>query len=149
MNDAIDELLAELEVVSMVRENGRLCMHDGKLSIESYVESKNMQAIASWVQLSIKRWWNQDSRAHTLTALQCLVMRCGSLMHDINRYPADTSSKDAQLNRLCEKCTSACVGLQNLKTTYKDDAAVMARILMLIQRLEIIMSDINDIRKRE
>ena len=141
MDIATDELFADLEVISMVKESGRLCVNDGKLSIEPYVDTNGMYAIASWASLSFKRWWNQDSRDHAIVALQCVVMRCGNMFHDIVLSPE--GGRGARLERLLAKCDAARTGLSNLRTTYKDDAATFARITMLMQRLEIIVSDIN------
>ena len=142
MDSVVDDLLADLEVVAMIKDHGRLCINNGQLSLEPRIEFNGVNSALSWASLALRRWWNQDSRGHTLVSLQCIVLRCGQLSTDI--LLSDVHDKSKKLHRLLEKCDNAASGIENLKTTYADDASVTARLTLLVQRLEIIAINIRD-----
>ena len=128
--NTIDELLTELEVLSMIKENGRIKVTNGKISVESATYSSGLHGMSSWVGLSMRRWWNQNSRGYDIMAIQNLVLRIEAYVKEVVHVN--------DLKRITVYCQKACTGLENLKITYRDDAFNSACIELLIQKLKII-----------
>ena len=126
-----DSILYDLEVISMIKENGKICFKNGKISLEPIINNGGIHGFASWLLLSTKRRWTQDSREFSILAIQNLVLRIEILLS----CPLHYSEK----NRIAEYCSKAVSGLENLKYTYKHDAQSVASLEIIIQKFSIII----------
>lgn len=128
-----EDLTTDLKVISMLKENGRLCIRNGHLSIEPQLYNKEnvLLTFGSYASLSVRRWWNQDNRHSALLKVQSILLKCQELSSKIN---------ENEKNDLRELCKNAALGLQNLKSTYDRDAAVNARLSVYIKALNDICS---------
>jgi hypothetical protein len=131
-----DSILYDLEVISMIKENGKICFKNGKISLEPIINNGGIHGFASWIILSTKRRLTQDSREFSILAIQNLVLR----LEIILSCPLSHSEK----NRISEYCGKAITGLENLKYTYKHDAQSVACIEIIIQKLNLIIQNQKD-----
>ena len=132
----VDSILYDLEVISMIKENGKICFKNGKISLEPIINNGGIHGFASWIILSTKRRWTQDSREFSILAIQNLVLRLEILLS----CPLNCSEK----SRISEYCNKAIPGLDNLKYTYKHDAQSVASIEIIIQKFKIIIDAQKD-----
>ena len=130
MND-LDSILCELEILSMIKNNGKLCVKSGRLSLEPTINNGGFHGFTSWVLLSAKRKWTQDSREYTLLAIQNVILRLelviGSLLSASDKL------------RITDYCKKALPGLEKLKSTYQYDARCVANVEMMVQKLTLIV----------
>ena len=132
-----DSILYDLEVISMIKENGKICFKNGKMSLEPIINNGGIHGFASWILLSTKRRWTQDSREFSILAIQNLVLRLEILLS----CPLNHSEKI----RISEYCSKSLIGLQNLKCTYKHDAQSVASLEIIIQKLVLIIQTQKDL----
>lgn len=126
----IDSILSELEVLSMIQENGKLCMKNGKLSLEPVVNNGGIQGMTSWALLAVKRRFFQDSREYALLAVQNLILR-------LEIHLRTVMSVNERQN-IIQYCKKADQGLSSLQKTYKHDAQCVATIEIISQNLRNI-----------
>ena len=129
----IEDLSTNLKVMSMLKQNGRLCIRNGNLSIEPQVYNKEnvLLTFGSYASLAIRRWWNQDNRQSALLKVQAIILKCQETYSKLN---------DTDKAEFIELCKNAATGLENLQKTYENDAAVNARLSVYIKNLNSICS---------
>ena len=127
-----EDLITDLKVISMLKEDGRLCIRNGHLSIEPSIIAKQniLYTWGAYTSLAVRRWWNQDNRHNALLKLQSIILKC----HEIFEKLSD--EKKEEFNLLCAE---AAKGLVFLKQTYNNDAAVSARLSVYIKNLNKII----------
>lgn len=123
-----EDLITDLKVISMLKENGRLCIRNGQLSIEPSIITKQnvLYTWGAYASLSVRRWWNQDNRQNAILKVQSIVLKCYETSAKLD------GEKKSVFNNLC---SDAANGLKCLKDTYKYDAAVSARLSVYINNL--------------
>ena len=131
----LDFILSELEVISMIQENGKVCMKNGKLSLEPLNNNGGLHGFTSWAILSIKRRFTQDSREYAILSIQNLILRLELVL----RSPL---LGDGEKDFIIEQCQKAKCGLSNLQKTYKHDAQCVANIQIIIQHLVVIIQPV-------
>ena len=131
LNMEFEDLCTDLKVIGMIKENGRLCIRNGSLSIEPCPLNKEniLLTWASYGSLALRRWWNQDNRQNALLKVQSIILK----IHEI--YPKLSETEKHDFNQLC---TDAATGLSYLQQTYISDAAVNARLSVYIKNLNEI-----------
>jgi hypothetical protein len=124
----IEDLSTNLKVISMIKENGRLCIRNGCLSIEPEIHNKENVFLTwgSYASLSLRRWWNQDNRHSAMIKVQSIILKCQEV------YSKLSPEEKIELSKLCK---DAAIGLSNLQQTYTHDAAVFARLSVYIKNL--------------
>ena len=129
----LEDLITDLKVLSLLKENGRLCLRDGNLSIEPQLENKEniLLTWGSYASLALRRWWNQDNRRSAMLKVQSIIMKCYDVVQKL-----DTKERE-DLSTLCHEASK---GLTHLQQTYKHDAAVSARLSVYIKNLNEICS---------
>jgi len=127
-----EDLRTDMKVLSMIKENGRLCIRNGQLSIEPQLTNKEniLFTWGSYATLAARRWWNQDNRHSALLKVQSIIMK----IHEINSKL--TSQEDQE--EFSYLCKEAAKGLTNLQNTYSEDAAINARLSVYIKNLESV-----------
>ena len=121
-NKEIDNILTDLNVISMLKENNRLCIRNEKLSIDSEVSGRFIYGIASWGIVALKRWWHNDNRDNIIAYLWDLYQR------SLN-YKEEHEDVSYAI-------TLSIGGLENLCVTYHADHTVVARLRVLINKLK-------------
>ena len=130
---AIDDLFTELQIISMLKENNKLCLRNGKLAIERESTGGGLLGIFSWTGSRINRWKNGDSRLTTLQHVSEIMNRSFNMCEQL-KSKEDTRSQWC-LKQFSELFKSSCIGLKNFSTTYSDDASIVARTTVLIKRI--------------
>ena len=120
----IDTTIAALKIIGMVPKNGKLCVRKGQLALD----------VPDRMQF-VRRWTNGDSRDLTLmhirNTINSAIKICKGLLHNADSVELSQWS----LGRILEEMERAQVGIQNLKTTYLDDSAMIANLDVLADRL--------------
>ena len=128
----IEDLSTNLNVMSMIKENGRLCIRNGCLSIEPEVHNKEniLLTWGSYASLALRRWWNQDNRHSALIKVQSIILKCQEIFSKLS------SEDKLEFSNLCK---DAAIGLSKLQQTYSNDAAVYARLSVYIKNLNAVV----------
>lgn len=134
----IDTTIAALKIIGMVPKNGKLCVRKGQLSLDV---ADNTQAVRRWVQ--------GDSRDVTLMHARNTInsaVKISKALSEERATPPNTSAGNLSrwtLGRLVAEMEQCDVGLQNLKTTYACDSAMVANLDVLSDRLRAHRSELS------
>ena len=120
------DLFTDLEVLSMIKENDKICIRDGHITIEHKSHP---------IKTAMRRWINNDSRRLSIMQINSIITKslqvCSESRND--------SEKFWVIEQFYNHFTNVIDGLSNLKKTYSDDSSIVARInvicAMLIQEL--------------
>lgn len=108
---ASDDIVINLKILSMVKENQKLCVNNGTLTVET--DNKSLL-------VSLKRWMNGHNRTNTMNFLKNLVSTSISLNDQ----------------KLIEPLKEALLGLNALAITYANDTVVVATIRVLEKKIK-------------
>lgn len=133
IEEHIDSVMTRLKVIGMVKKNGRLSIRNGNLTIESDNHLQN-----------VRRWMNNDSRDVTLMHIRSTINNAIQLTKGIIGKQVDVQLRDWTLQRLLDDMTNSQMGLINLKSTYADDATVVANLDVLLERLQANCAKLNE-----
>ena len=126
MNGTTADLFTDLEVLSMIKEEDKLCIRDGHITIEQRSHP---------MKIAVRRWANNDSRRLTIMHINTLITQSLQICSE-NR---NDSEKSWTIEQFCKHFTNSLDGLSNLKKTYIDDSAIVARLnvisAMLIEEI--------------
>ena len=111
----VDQILTSLKIIGRIKEGQKVCVRDGLLSIENK---------STGVMSSFRRWVNGDNRFTTLSYIKNVVSNAIEI--------ASLCKEDDIKSALGE----AIVGLGSLAVTYGHDAAVLATIEVMQDRIK-------------
>ncbi len=111
----VDQVLTSLKIIGRIKEGQKVCVRDGLIHIE--VKS-------SGVVSSIKRWIHGDNRFTTLSYIKNVVNNG----LDLCKICDEQDLRDA--------LGESIVGLSSLAVTYSNDAATLATIEVLQERIK-------------
>ena len=136
MTQGSDELLSNLKVIGMVKENGKLCIRNGHLSLELNNENQDVSIInlTTWIQTTLKRWWNHDNRTNNIVMLQSIIHTSILFCEDIIKKEEHIQTSNL-LKRYYNTYCEVLIGLSNLKKTYDGDASIVARLIVLHEKV--------------
>lgn len=123
----IDTTIAALKIIGMVPKSGKLCVRKGQLSLDV---ADNAQGLRRWIQ--------GDSRDVTLMHARNTINSAVKISKALSQEGSPSSTSDLcrwTLGRLVAEMEQCDVGLQNLKTTYANDSAMVANLDVLSDRL--------------
>lgn len=126
IEEQIDNTLMNLKIIGMVQKNGRLCIRKGQLTLESDDPYQN-----------IRRWFHKDKRDVCVMHIKNTINGAVRLKKQILANQVEVELREWTLQRLCIEMRNCQSGLQNLKSTYHDDAAVKSILDVLLERLQI------------
>lgn len=127
-DDFIDSVISNLRILSMIPKAGKLCVRKGQLSVDTVVRGQFV-----W------RWVNGDSRDSTMNHVRNTISSAIAIVTNImnsNKDDGDSWIPSWTIMRLCEEMESCEAGLCNLRTTYAEDAAVVATLYTMSERLK-------------
>jgi hypothetical protein len=110
-----DQILTSLKIIGRIKEGQKVCVRDGLIHIEGK---------SSGVVSSLKRWLHGDNRFTTLSYIKNVVNNALDLCKVCN----ERDLKDA--------LGESIVGLSSLAVTYGNDAATLATIEVLQDRIK-------------
>ncbi len=120
----VDQILTSLRIISLIKENQKVCVRDGFIILESK---------STGVMPAVRRWLNRDNRTKTISYIQNVINHA----LEITKTHTDTET----IEKLKQGIRNSVIGLKSLGVTYNTDAATSARITVLEER---ILSNIND-----
>ncbi len=155
MNPAINELLVNLKITSKIPENGRIKRSEKLIALED----SNVKLF--W----LKRFISGDSRKKAIDDITEIVSyaieKCNDIVNSkffeghakINIEDSFVSRKmDNEYQKHYEileliytELKNSMIGLCNLKTTYHNDATIVAKIDILLSRIK---NHLKDLEKR-
>ena len=120
------DIFTDLEVLSMIKEYDKICIRDGHITIERKTHP---------IKTAVRRWANNDSRRLTIMQINNLISQSLQLCLEAR----NDSEKIWTIDQFCKHFTNILDGLSNLKKTYTDDSAIVARLnvisAMLIEEI--------------
>lgn len=128
-----DDLLANLKIISRIRQHERLSTTGDTVRVESQD-----------VLQSLRRWYNGESREKNLSSIAMIVDNAFSQLELRTRKQDPSPSDRVFIIRLKEELTSTMRGLQNLQTTYERDSVAEARIDVLLDRIRTQLSQFDE-----
>ena len=111
----IDQVLTSLKIIGRIKEGQKVCVRDGLIHIEPK---------SSGVISSLKRWIHGDNRFTTLSYIKNVVNNALDLCKVCNEQDIRDALNDS------------IVGLSSLAVTYGNDAATLATIEVLQDRIK-------------
>ena len=111
----IDQVLTSLKIIGRIKEGQKVCVRDGLIHIEPK---------SSGVISSLKRWIHGDNSFTTLSYIKNVVNNALDLCKVCNEQD------------LREALNESIVGLSSLAVTYGTDAATLATIEVLQDRIK-------------
>lgn len=125
-DEFVDQVLTSLRVISMIKEGQKVCVRNGNLSLENQ---------STGLLTAIKRWVNNDNRYTTIAYIKNVINNA----IDISKlHTCDTTLK--QLNEALQR---SIMGLDCLGVTYEGDAAMMATIHVMHNRIQTEVTSLN------
>ena len=118
----VDQVLANLKVISMVQEGARLRLIAGQLSID----------YPSPVQ-PIRRWFYGDSRSIMLNHVRGVIHNALNIVK-IEHMVLD-KDRTWIVKKIIESLLKAKNGIQNLMNTYQHDAVVFCALEVLTDKI--------------
>jgi len=120
------DLFTDLEVLSMIKEDDKICIRNGRITIERKTHP---------IKTAVRRWANNDSRRLTIMQINTLISQSLQLCLEAR----NDSEKIWVIDQFCKHFTNTLDGLSNLKKTYIEDSAIVARLnvisAMLIEEI--------------
>jgi hypothetical protein len=149
-DEFVDNTIANLKIIGMVGQNGKLRVRKGQLCLE---KDDRMQPVRRWASgdsrdLTLLHIRNAISNATRITAM----LAGGGLADATDNFDAsvngvngsngsnssnnvNNSSRRWTVARITAELSQCETGLQNLRTTYTADSIMVANIGVIIERL--------------
>lgn len=121
------DLFTDLEVLGMLKQDDKICIRDGRISIEK--KSHPMK-------LAMRRWINNDGRRIT-------IMQINTIINQSLQTCKESKDKPWITSQFYKHFKSVLLGLENIKITYKDDSAIVARLNVIGALLEEEIKEIE------
>jgi nucleoid-associated protein YejK len=132
----LTDLFTDLEVLSMIQQDDKLCVRDGRISIEK--KSHPMT-------IALRRFFNNDNRRLTMMQINSIISQSLQACKDIRNDPEKLWATE----QFCNHFSNVLAGLKNLKMTYSDDSAVVARLNVISAMLLEEISTLKNARASE
>jgi hypothetical protein len=124
--DAIDQILTSLKVISMIKEGQKVKVRNGLLDLE---------AQSSGFKVGIMRWVNNDNRHTTLLYIKNSINNALGMIKLNSEY-------DGKIKQYLNDSIS---GLNALEITYGNDASITASLQVLQERIKTEIKGSGDI----
>lgn len=129
----INSILLDLEIVKQIKENEKLAIHivpgNSKLFVDNTVYFS-----------SLKRWYNRYNREDSIKYLENLLVN----INNISDLIISGSHNELSIN-LKNAIINALPGLDNLKNTYISDSISVAKIVLIVNKLNKIIENLETI----
>lgn len=124
-DEDIDKCITSLKLIGMIPKNGRLCCNNGELAID--VDDRFQ---------TIRRWFNRSTRTTCILQIRGTIVNATEFVAWIISKKINIELENWTLQQLLKEMTNCQSGLGNLKTTYHADRLVIAKIDVLLERLQ-------------
>lgn len=119
----VSNIILDLEILKQVSENDKIgiILKDG---------SKTLCVDSSWTFSMVSRWYNGYNREACVEYLETLVQK----IETIDKFLIDGNHIHTA-NLLNGTIKSAIPGIENLKNTYNNDSIIIAKLTIIINKL--------------
>lgn len=124
-DEFVDTTLANLKVIGMVPQNGRLCVRKGQLCLDT---DGRMQPV--------RRWLRGDSRDSVLLHVRTTIGNAIRLVGYVGGEAAPPNLACWTAGRIVDEMRQCEAGLRNLRVTYAGDSLMVANLDVLTERLK-------------
>lgn len=127
----INYILLDLEIIKQIKEND-------KLGLIVLPGTKKLFVDTSTTLSGLRRWYSGNNREDTINYIEDLfgkIERTSNLL--VNGKHKNLSST------LQKSLTESKRGLENLKKTYETDSITVAKLVLIINKLNIIIKLLN------
>lgn len=121
-----NSLLSDLYVISLIKENTKVCCRNNHLSLNTINNGKGILKVLSWSFVSLQRWINNDNRNENMKKIEGVINK------------AIEYKENDRIVKILRECI---IGLENLSTIYYNDAACFARIKVLIENIKNFINE--------
>ena len=126
----INDILLDLEVINQVKENDKLAVN--------IIPGKKTLIVDNYSYFSsFKRWYYKYNREDVISYLEELLMKIENASNTINN--GNHMEIGETLKNAINKSLS---GLTNLKNTYNNDSLIVAKIILLNNKLTYISNNV-------
>ena len=125
-DEFVDQVLTSLKIISMIKEGQKVCVRNGNLTLENH---------STGIYTAIMRWMHNDNRFATLAYIKNVLNNA----MDISRL----HTCEQTLTKLNDALQRSLIGLSGLEVTYENDAAVLATIQVMQERIQSEITNIN------
>ncbi len=142
MTSISDKLLINLQILSKIQKNGRICKsHNGLISLAD-----------NGIFLSLKRFFLSDSRQQSLYEINSIVNESILVLTSIisNRYMASNMAHTEEYKKLNDNLAllslavgNAKQGIKNLKFTYQDDLTISSQLDVTLLKIDNILKEVS------
>jgi len=129
---SLSDLFTDLEVLSMIKENDKICVREGHIAIEQ----KSHPA-----KIALRRWYHHDSRRTMIMEINKIITQSLSTCKELQ----NEKEKTWTLEQFKKHFSGIKNGLLNLQRTYHDDATIVARLNVLNDMLEEEVKKLNSL----
>jgi hypothetical protein len=123
-DDFIDSTIANLKVIGMVPQNGKLCVRKGHVCLDP---PDALQPV--------RRWMRGDTRDAAILHVRNTIGNATRILTYMSRRGPLIAARWTT-ERILSEMQQCEAGLQNLRTTYTEDSLMVANINVLIERLQ-------------
>ncbi len=129
----INPILLDLEIIKQINENEKIAINILPGSVKLFVDNNQYFT-------GIKRWYNGYNRDDSIKYLEELtsnIEKSSELIINGNHNELANILRNAILN--------AIKGINNLKKTYINDSIITAKLILVTNKLNKIVSNLTDI----
>tara|TARA_B100001175_G_scaffold221406_1_gene188458 strand:+ start:2268 stop:2780 length:513 start_codon:yes stop_codon:yes gene_type:complete len=127
----INYILLDLEIIKQIKEND-------KLGLIVLPGTKKLFVDTSTTLSGLRRWYNGNNREDTINYIEDLFIKVEKISNLL------INGKHKNLSKTLKKSlTESIKGLENLKKTYETDSITVAKLILIINKLNIIIKLLN------
>ena len=138
----IENCLLNLKIIAKLEENDKLITTDELLKIDKPI-----------IFQGIRRWYTQESREVTMNKLNniytCSFNITDNILRNEKNLEEDETNLDDSNSQIFQKfiieLTNSLRGIDNLKTTYKEDVPMISQLDMISSKLNTRLEKMNKI----
>lgn len=124
----IDDNLTDLYLLSMTPEGVKLSIRNGRIVHEKAKSGEGVMSFVSHSFNSLRRWYNNDNRVTAMNEIYSIVQTATKIMEE--------SQDENILERYYEILPKVIQGIDNYSRTYKDDAFIVSRCMIIIDNIK-------------
>lgn len=124
----IDDNLTDLYLLSMIPEGVKLSIRNGRIVHEKAKSGEGVMSFVSHSFNSLRRWYNNDNRVTAMNEIYTIIQTATKIMEE--------SQDENILERYSEILPKVIQGIDNYSRTYKDDAFIVSRCMIIIDNIK-------------
>lgn len=124
----VDDNLTDLYLLSMLPEGVKLSLRNGRIVHEKPKSGEGVMSFVSQSFNSLRRWYNNDNRVTAMNEIYDIINTASTIM--------DESIDDDIMKRYNTLLPKVMQGIENYSRTYKDDAFIVSRCMIIIDNIK-------------